>query len=226
MAIPIPPIRSNTNLANYSPNKANVAPIPRALSARLGAANQNDNGGECDDDEDDGNNVSLLTDLLWSDPSNLTDFFLPSNRGSGFYFGFIATNGFLQKNEMKLIVRGHESIKKGVELNHEKKVMTIYSSSSMSQGGLAGCVVFDDPYNFKVYKLSPIDVIVRSDAKFFTPALKQHHTIESMNVNAFKKRKGLHGNIHKYKSVPKNVKSSLQQTHNINCAAIENNNEQ
>lgn len=203
--LPIPPIRPNSNLNQISPLKQNLYQ-QHPNSARLNVSNDDD---RIDDKEDEKSNIKLLTDLLWSDPSNLTDFFLPSNRGSGWYFGFIATNTFLQKNDMKLIVRGHESIKKGVELNHEKKIMTVFSSSSMSNGGLAGCVVFDTSNSYKIYKFDPIDVIQRIDAKFFEPIVKHYHKIESLSMCSLKRYVLSSGKVHKTKSIPQNLKESL-----------------
>lgn len=147
-----------------------------------------ENGFDSTDADDASNNTKMLTDLLWSDPSNLTEFFMPSHRGSGWYFGLIATSTFLQKNDVKMIVRGHESIKKGVESIHENKIITVYSSSSKSNDGLAGCVVFDKNEQIKIYKLSPIDVIQRKDATFFTPKLKHYHRIGSLSVRKHKRK--------------------------------------
>lgn len=185
--IPIPPFHSQLNRANspfISPSR------PKCISSRVedlnpakAVFNDDEEGEEEDEIEDDSNNIAMLTDLMWSDPSNLTEFFLPSNRGSGWYFGIIATNTFMQENQMKMIVRGHESIKKGVQTMHENRVVTVYSSSSASQDGLAGCVIFSTNDNVDVYKLQPIKIIQRSEAKFFTPTLKHHKTIRSLTEN-------------------------------------------
>lgn len=136
---------------------------------------------ECDDI----NNIQLLTDIMWSDPTNSCELFLPSNRGSGCYFGFVVTNNFLKRNNMKMIVRGHQIIKNGVETTHEKKIITVYSSSSLKQGIFAACVIFSPDDSYKAFRFRPINIVNRKDAKFFAPTLKPAHSYESHNLNTF-----------------------------------------
>lgn len=160
---------------------------------------------------DDKNNTDLLTDLMWSDPTNSCELFLPSNRGSGCYFGYVITNHFLKKNGMKMIVRGHESVKRGIEKNHEKKVVTIYSSSSLRQGVLAGCAIFDIDDSFTEFRLIPISTVQRSEAKFFSPKAKQNNNNKPLKLNSFSRSQSIFGNV---KKLRKNMKGSNNQSVN------------
>lgn len=171
--------------------------------------------------EDERNNTELLTDLLWSDPTNSCERFLPSNRGSGCYFGFVATSHFLKKNGMKMIVRGHESIKKGIDTNHDKKVITIYSSSSIRQGGIAGCAIFDVDDTYKEFKLVPIDFVQRSEAMFYTPTIRQKKNNTPLKLNSFSRSQSIFGNTKKlrrntFESNPQLIKSSPNHESVIN----------
>src|SRR5207245_1215672 len=49
--------------------------------------------------------------LLWNDPRDVIDEFVPSVRGKGaFYYGTEATKTFLENNSLKGIIRGHEVV--------------------------------------------------------------------------------------------------------------------
>src|SRR5207247_7195248 len=49
--------------------------------------------------------------LLWNDPREMIEEFVPSTRGEGaFYFGSEATTAFLDGNALKGIIRGHEVV--------------------------------------------------------------------------------------------------------------------
>ncbi len=72
---------------------------------------------------------SLLEELLWNDPRDLSDE-LPwifSKRGLGKYFGKVITDRWLSNTQCKFILRGHEPCN-GYKLNHENKILTIFSS--------------------------------------------------------------------------------------------------
>ncbi len=74
-------------------------------------------------------NKQLLEEFLWNDPRELSigrnwEF---SNRGLGKYFGINVTNSWLSNIHCNFLLRGHEPCK-GYRLNHENKVVTIFSS--------------------------------------------------------------------------------------------------
>ncbi|KAJ3426287.1 serine/threonine-protein phosphatase pp2a-related [Anaeramoeba flamelloides] len=68
-----------------------------------------------------------LCDLMWSDPDE-RDGFNQSFRGAGYTFGENITKTFLKINKLSLIVRAHQLIQEGFNLNHSEQVVTIFSA--------------------------------------------------------------------------------------------------
>ena len=51
---------------------------------------------------------SVLTDILWSDPREISHEFANSDRGIGCYFNAVALKKFLKANKLDLLIRSHE----------------------------------------------------------------------------------------------------------------------
>jgi protein phosphatase len=69
----------------------------------------------------------FLEDLLWSDPNDMVKTVLNSPRGAGKLFGKSITENVLKKLKVKLLIRGHEQCEEGFKLNHDGKVLTLFS---------------------------------------------------------------------------------------------------
>jgi diadenosine tetraphosphatase ApaH/serine/threonine PP2A family protein phosphatase len=69
----------------------------------------------------------LLENLLWSDPNDQAKEVLNSPRGAGKLFGKSVTEKVLRKLNVKILIRGHEPCKEGFKLNHNDKVLTLFS---------------------------------------------------------------------------------------------------
>ncbi|RLE64961.1 MAG: serine/threonine protein phosphatase [Thermoprotei archaeon] len=69
---------------------------------------------------------SILEELLWNDPSDEIDEYIPSPRGAGYLFGINITRRFFEANGLKLVIRGHEPCE-GFKINHEGGVITVFS---------------------------------------------------------------------------------------------------
>nr|PVC51693.1 serine/threonine protein phosphatase [Theileria orientalis] len=69
----------------------------------------------------------LMTDMLWSDPKPSTGL-SPSKRGVGFEFGPDITHTFVSNNDLWYIIRSHEVKQNGYEVEHDGKVITIFSA--------------------------------------------------------------------------------------------------
>jgi diadenosine tetraphosphatase ApaH/serine/threonine PP2A family protein phosphatase len=69
----------------------------------------------------------LLENLLWSDPNDQVKDVLNSPRGAGKLFGKSVTEKVLRKLNVKILIRGHEPCKEGFKLNHNGKVLTLFS---------------------------------------------------------------------------------------------------
>jgi diadenosine tetraphosphatase ApaH/serine/threonine PP2A family protein phosphatase len=69
----------------------------------------------------------FLEDLLWSDPSETVQDAYPSPRGAGKLFGKKVTENALKKANAKILIRGHEPCAEGFKINHDGKVLTLFS---------------------------------------------------------------------------------------------------
>ena len=70
---------------------------------------------------------SFLEDLLWSDPNEEVQSTFPSPRNTGNLFGKAITKKVLEKLDVKLLIRGHESCPEGFKVNHDGTVLTLFS---------------------------------------------------------------------------------------------------
>ncbi len=70
---------------------------------------------------------SHLEEILWSDPRENIKGTLFSPRGAGRLFGQDVTNRFLEMLHVKALIRGHEPSREGFKLNHQGRVLTIFS---------------------------------------------------------------------------------------------------
>ncbi|MEM3617529.1 MAG: metallophosphoesterase family protein [Candidatus Bathyarchaeia archaeon] len=70
---------------------------------------------------------SLLEDLLWSDPTNAISETCASPRGAGKLFGQKVTDTVLQNFGVKFLIRGHEPCEEGYKIEHNGKVLTLFS---------------------------------------------------------------------------------------------------
>lgn len=69
----------------------------------------------------------FLEDLLWSDPDDRVQGVSPSPRGAGNLFGKDVTEKVLGKLNVKILIRGHEPCEEGFKINHDGKVLTLFS---------------------------------------------------------------------------------------------------
>ncbi|XP_039113874.1 serine/threonine-protein phosphatase PP1-like [Dioscorea cayenensis subsp. rotundata] len=72
----------------------------------------------------------LLCDLLWSDPDPdpSTEGWGESDRGVSCTFGANKLVEFLEKNELDLLVRGHQVVEDGYEFFAQRRLVTIFSA--------------------------------------------------------------------------------------------------
>jgi protein phosphatase len=70
---------------------------------------------------------SHLEEILWSDPEEGIRGTLPSPRGAGRLFGPDVTMRFLEMMKVNAVVRGHEPCDQGYKVNHEGRLLTLFS---------------------------------------------------------------------------------------------------
>jgi len=68
-----------------------------------------------------------LEEILWSDPWEELTGTYASPRGAGRLFGENETNRFLNMLNVNVLIRGHEPDQKGFKINHNGKVLTLFS---------------------------------------------------------------------------------------------------
>ncbi|KAJ1687540.1 hypothetical protein LUZ63_018930 [Rhynchospora breviuscula] len=69
----------------------------------------------------------LMCEILWSDPQPQPGRG-PSKRGVGLSFGADVTKRFLEDNSLSLVVRSHEVKDEGYEIDHDGKLITVFSA--------------------------------------------------------------------------------------------------
>jgi protein phosphatase len=68
-----------------------------------------------------------LEEILWGDPEEGITGTYPSPRGAGRLFGEDVTNIFLKMLNVDVLIRGHEPSAEGYKINHNGKVLTLFS---------------------------------------------------------------------------------------------------
>ncbi|XP_031390771.1 serine/threonine-protein phosphatase 5 isoform X3 [Punica granatum] len=88
----------------------------------------------------------LMCELLWSDPQPIPGRG-PSKRGVGLSFGADVTKRFLQENNLDLVVRSHEVKDEGYEIEHEGKLITVFSAPNYcdQMGNKGAFIRFEAP---------------------------------------------------------------------------------
>jgi len=70
---------------------------------------------------------SHLEEILWSDPEENLTGTLESPRGAGKLFGIDVADKFLRMLNVKILIRGHEPAEIGYKINHDGKILTLFS---------------------------------------------------------------------------------------------------
>ena len=68
-----------------------------------------------------------LEEILWSDPYDGVKGTYPSPRGAGRLFGRDVTDKLLRILNVKVLIRGHEPSDEGFKINHDGRVLTLFS---------------------------------------------------------------------------------------------------
>jgi diadenosine tetraphosphatase ApaH/serine/threonine PP2A family protein phosphatase len=70
---------------------------------------------------------SILEELLWNDPDEHVHGIFPSPRGAGCVFGKTVTQDVLRRLKVKILIRGHEPTNNGYQINHDGRILTLFS---------------------------------------------------------------------------------------------------
>ena len=72
----------------------------------------------------------VVSDLVWSDPSEETGGYVRSKRGSGVQFGEEALSDFLREHGLKKLIRAHQCVQLGIERFAGESLYTVFSCSN------------------------------------------------------------------------------------------------
>lgn len=99
----------------------------------------------------------LLTDLMWSDPTNDFSMYMRNeDRGIAHLFGKEAVSEFLERNNLEMICRAHQCVEDGYEFMFDSRLVTIFSASNycgeFDNSGSVMIVNDDLECNFHIFR--------------------------------------------------------------------------
>ncbi|KAK4394770.1 Serine/threonine-protein phosphatase 5 [Sesamum angolense] len=108
----------------------------------------------------------LMCELLWSDPQPQVGRG-PSKRVLVFLFGADVTKRFLQDNNLDLVVRSHEVKDEGYEIEHDGKLITVFSAPNYcdQMGNKGAFIRFEAPDlkpNIVTFSAVVIEILIYS----------------------------------------------------------------
>ncbi|KAK8892943.1 hypothetical protein M9Y10_030197 [Tritrichomonas musculus] len=110
----------------------------------------------------------LLTDLLWSDPSQDSNILFDKNqRGQGCSFNNEAVEIFLKNTSLSRIIRAHQCVKRGFYKNFNNKCITVFSASSFNESmenSSSVLQIFQEDDKIKVTTFLPLKRLHRCEA--------------------------------------------------------------
>ena len=132
-------------------------------------------------------NLPLVSDLVWSDPTDDLPEFAANQRGSGVLFGNDAVKRFLNDNNLQLIVRGHQCTANGVHAFANSMGVTVFSCSDYSgfEKNKCGAFQVDALNDISIFSLTKASVGFTKDV--IRMQLKQNEP----GLEMFKKKKTL-----------------------------------
>ena len=97
---------------------------------------------------------TLIADLVWSDPREQSEEFLPDKRGCGFFYNSVALNNFLEWNNLDLLIRSHELCNGyNFPFSDSDKCITVFSNTDYcSQKNQAAILNVSSSLNVTVTK--------------------------------------------------------------------------
>lgn len=103
--------------------------------------------------------VPMISDLVWSDPSDGQKGFQQNDRGSGVLFGADALSNFLKTNKLKVLFRAHQCVAAGYSFTAANTCVTLFSSSNYCRliQNKCGVIRHTENKDFQFFSLDNID---------------------------------------------------------------------
>ena len=99
----------------------------------------------------------IITDLIWSDPKEDVNYFVPSSKGAGQFYGEKAVNVFIQENKnIEMIIRSHELVDNGYKYQFNNKLLTVFSAPDYAgrvDFNIGSVLKIDENYKFNFIKI-------------------------------------------------------------------------
>jgi protein phosphatase len=113
-------------------------------------------------------NSDLVQSLLWSDPSSFVDTFQYNSRGVGYLYGIASLSSFLASQGLRYMIRGHECVDGGVEMQFERKLFTVFGASRYcgQSTNKSGVMIVRPDGAKETVLFQPIPYMVRAAASF------------------------------------------------------------
>ena len=102
-------------------------------------------------------NEGIISDLVWSDPSEEIMEYSPEEKGVGQYYGEKAVNDFIKENNnIEIIIRSHELVDEGYKYQFNNKLLTIFSAPAYSGyfDNIGMVLKIDENKNYNFIKIS------------------------------------------------------------------------
>lgn len=99
----------------------------------------------------------IMTDLIWSDPSEEIMEYSPSSKGAGQFYGEKAVNDFFKENNnINIIIRSHTLVMEGYQYQFNNKLLTIFSAPLYSGRieNIGAVLKLDEKYNYNFIKIN------------------------------------------------------------------------
>src|SRR3989304_4415135 len=125
----------------------------------------------------------FLEDLLWSDPSDTAQDVILSPRGAGKLFGKKVTENALKKVHAKILIRGHEPCEEGFKINHDGKVLTLFSRR--------GAPYFNEHGAYLVFRMDILYKLERLGFCVINPPEAIEHCVDKYDILAILEDNGV-----------------------------------
>lgn len=110
----------------------------------------------------------IISDILWSDPSDDNPNFEPSTRGFGQNYGSTAVSNLISRHDFSVIIRGHQAAQNGIQYKCNHRVVTVFSASNYCgiDHNQSGVAIFHPGPTYDTATFPPLNFVKRNEVGF------------------------------------------------------------